>query len=66
LLALLVLAGRVIEMEYWFWPILRLLAGLIAVLGSGGIRAVLAENLILKRPVRACNAAPTIANAARR
>jgi hypothetical protein len=49
LLALLVLAGKVIEMEYWFWPILRLLAGLITVLGSGGIRAVLAENLILKQ-----------------
>ena len=42
-------AGKVIEMEYWFWPILRLLAGLIAVLGSGGIRAVLAENLILRQ-----------------
>ena len=41
--------GKVIEMEYWFWPILRLLAGLITVLGSGGIRAVLAENLILKQ-----------------
>jgi putative transposase len=49
LLALLVLTGKVIEMEYWFWPILRLLAGLITVLGSGGIRAVLAENLILKQ-----------------
>ncbi|HZL66253.1 MAG TPA: hypothetical protein VFC29_02875 [Candidatus Limnocylindrales bacterium] len=49
MLALLVLAGKVIEMEYWFWPILRLLAGLITVLGSGGIRAVLAENLILKQ-----------------
>ena len=43
------LTGNVIEMEYWFWPILRLLAGLITVLGSGGIRAVLAENLILKQ-----------------
>jgi putative transposase len=49
LLALLELTGKVIEMEYWFWPILRLLAGLITVLGSGGIRAVLAENLILKQ-----------------
>ena len=49
LLALLVLAGKLIEMEYWFWPILRLLPGLITVLGSGGIGAVLAENLILKQ-----------------
>jgi hypothetical protein len=49
LLALLVRTGKVIEMEYWFWTILRLLAGLITVLGSGGIRAVLAENLILKQ-----------------
>jgi transposase InsO family protein len=44
-----VLTGKVIEMEYWFWPILRLLAGLIAVPGSGGIRTVLAENLLLKQ-----------------
>jgi putative transposase len=36
-------------MEYWFWPILRLLAGLITVLGNGGVRAVLAENLVLKQ-----------------
>ena len=43
------LTDKVIEMEYWFWPILRLLAGLITVLGSGGIRAVLAENLLLKQ-----------------
>jgi hypothetical protein len=42
LLALLWLRGKVIETEYWFWPILRLLAGLIGVLGSGGIRTVLA------------------------
>ena len=46
---MLLLTGKVIEMEYWFWPILRLLAGLITVLGSGGIRAVLAENLIFKQ-----------------
>jgi hypothetical protein len=44
LLALLVLTGKVIEIEYWFWPILRLLAGLITVLGSGGIRAVVDGN----------------------
>ena len=43
------LTGKVIEMEYWFWPILRLLAGLVTVLSSGGIRAVLAENLIFKQ-----------------
>ena len=43
------LTRKVIEMESWFWPILRLLAGLIHVLGIGGIRAVLAENLLLKQ-----------------
>jgi hypothetical protein len=36
-------------MEYWFWPILRLVASLIPALGNCGVRAVLAENLILKQ-----------------
>jgi transposase InsO family protein len=53
LLALLGLAGKVMEMEYWFWPVLRLLAGLITVLGNGRIRVVLAENLILKQQLLA-------------
>jgi len=46
---LLGLTGKVIEMKYWFWLILRVLTGLITLLGSGGIRAVLAENLLLKQ-----------------
>jgi hypothetical protein len=41
--------GKAIEMEYWLWPILRLLDGLTVVLRSGGIRAALAENLLLKQ-----------------
>jgi hypothetical protein len=49
LLALLVFTGKVMEMEYWFWPILSLLAGLITVLENGVVRTVLAENLILKQ-----------------
>ena len=49
LLALLVLTGKVIDMKYLLWLILRLLAGLTTRLGSRGTRAVLAENLLLKR-----------------
>ena len=57
-LCLLVLTGKVIEMGYWFWPILGLLAGLINVLGSGGIGAVLAENLILKQQLLVMRRSP--------
>ena len=47
------LTGKVIEMEYWLWPTLHLVAGLITVLVSGGIRAVLANDLILKQQLLA-------------
>jgi putative transposase len=39
----------VVDMKCLLSPILRLLAGLITLLGTRGIRAVLAENLVLKR-----------------
>ena len=45
----MVLLGKVIGMNYLLWLILRLLAGLTPCLGNRGIRAVLAENLLLKR-----------------
>jgi putative transposase len=45
----MVLLGNVIEMKHFFWLILRLLAGLTALVGSRGPRAVLAENLLLRR-----------------
>ena len=45
----MVLTGKVIDMKYLLWLILRLLAGLTTRLGSRGTRAVLAENLLLKR-----------------
>ena len=43
------LLGKVIDMKYLLWLILRLLAGLTTLLGSRWTRAVLAENLLLKR-----------------
>src|ERR1039458_7472782 len=43
------LPGEVIDMKCFLSPILRLLAGLTAFVGTRGIRAVLAENLLLKR-----------------
>ena len=43
------LPGKVIDMKYLLSPILRLLAGLTTFLGTRGIRAVLAENFLLKR-----------------
>jgi hypothetical protein len=45
----MVLPGKVIERNYWLWLVLRLLAGLTHLPGSRGIRAVLAENLLLRR-----------------
>ena len=43
------LPGRVIDMKCFLSPILRLLAGLTVFVGTRGIRAVLAENFLLKR-----------------
>src|ERR1019366_8109240 len=43
------LPGEVIDMKCFLSPILRLLAGVTAFVGTRGIRAVLAENLLLKR-----------------
>jgi transposase InsO family protein len=44
----MVVSGKVIDMKYLLWLILRLLAGLITLLVGRGTRAVLAENLLLK------------------
>jgi hypothetical protein len=41
--------GKVVDMKCLLSPILRLVAGLITLLGTRGIRAVLAENFLLKR-----------------
>ena len=43
------LLGKVIGMKYLLWLILRLLTGPTTLLRSRGTRAVLAENLLLKR-----------------
>jgi hypothetical protein len=43
------LPGKVIDMKCLFSSILRLLAGLTTSLATRGIRAVLAENFLLKR-----------------
>jgi hypothetical protein len=48
-LALTLVLGKLIGMKYALWLMLRLLAGLTTLPGSRGTRAVLAENLILKR-----------------
>ncbi len=45
----MVLAGKVIDMKQLFWLILRPVAGLTTLLGSRGIRAVLAENFLLRQ-----------------
>ncbi len=45
----MVLPGKVIEMKCFLSPILRPLAGLTVLLGTRGIRAVLAENFLLKQ-----------------
>jgi hypothetical protein len=42
----MVLTGKVIDMKHLLWLLLRLLAGLITLLGNRGIRALLAENLL--------------------
>jgi len=45
----MVLAGKVIDMKHLLWLILRVVAGLNTLLGSRGIRALLAENLLLRQ-----------------
>ncbi len=45
----MVLAGKVIDMKHLLWLIVRLVAGPTTLLGSRGIRAVVAENLLLRQ-----------------
>ena len=61
--------GKVVDMKCLLSPILRLLAGLITLQGTRGIRAVLSENLVLKRQLlvlrRSRRAAPNLGTADR-
>jgi hypothetical protein len=42
----MVLAGKAIDMKHLLWLTLRLVVGLTTLLGSRGIRAVLAEKAL--------------------